>query len=103
MADELRLTGELVAVRKKPDTNYAAPRNQPGGDDLPDIFSGSLIVRGYGQAIVLATGPHSKIGQIGSALQLIEAEVPLSAAGNGTDSPCFRRSMLCPFDYRNPD
>lgn len=45
-ADESLLTGESVPVRKK----AAAARNEriprPGGEDLPFVFSGTLIVRG---------------------------------------------------------
>ena len=66
-ADESLLTGESVPVRKL--AGGAAPASQrPGGDDLPYIFSGSLVVRGTGIAEVLATGPRSEIGKIGKSL-----------------------------------
>ena len=67
-ADESLLTGESVAVRKiaQPDTDELAP---PGGDDLPFVYSGSLVVQGRGMARVLATGVRSEIGKIGKALQ----------------------------------
>ena len=67
-ADESLLTGESVAVRKvaQPDANELAP---PGGDDLPFVYSGSLVVQGRGVARVLATGARSAIGKIGNALQ----------------------------------
>lgn len=74
MADESLLTGESVAVRKKPDTRSDTPFNKPGGDDLPDVYSGTLIVRGYGTAIITHTGIHSQIGEIGRALQSIDTE-----------------------------
>ena len=76
MADESLLTGESVPVRKKPDADFSAPLGKPGGDDLPHVFSGSLIVRGFGQAIVTDTGERSQIGKIGHALHTIEAESP---------------------------
>lgn len=48
----------------------------PGGDDLPYIFSGSLVVRGSGVAEVIATGSKSEIGKIGHSLQAVEMEPP---------------------------
>jgi Ca2+-transporting ATPase len=74
-ADESLLTGEAVPVRKT-STSAEAPRARPGGDDLPHVFAGSLIVQGQGVAEVLATGPRSEIGRIGQALGSIEAEPP---------------------------
>ena len=72
-ADESLLTGESVAVRKiaQPDTSELAP---PGGDDLPFVYSGTLVVQGRGMARVLATGMHSEIGKIGKALQVLTIE-----------------------------
>ena len=47
---------------------------KPGGDDLPFIYSGTLIVKGQGIAQVRATGLHTEIGKIGKALQILEPE-----------------------------
>ena len=71
--DESLLTGESVPVRKLA-RDGATPLAQPGGDDLPFVFSGSLVVRGHGIAEVTATGAKSEIGKIGRALTLIETE-----------------------------
>jgi Ca2+-transporting ATPase len=67
-ADESLLTGESVAVRKIADAD-ASEISPPGGDDLPFVYSGTLVVQGRGTARVLATGPRSEIGKIGKTLQ----------------------------------
>jgi Ca2+-transporting ATPase len=72
--DESLLTGESVPVRKLAGPVGSPAR--PGGDDLPYVFSGSLIVRGSGLAEVSATGPRSEIGRIGQSLSALEAEPP---------------------------
>ncbi len=72
-ADESLLTGESVPVRKQasPDQQTLA---KPGGDDLPAVFSGTLITQGQGVAEVMATGLRTELGKIGKALQTVEAE-----------------------------
>ena len=46
--DESLLTGESIAVRKTARRDGAPTTGQrPGGDDLPYVFSGALVVRGY--------------------------------------------------------
>lgn len=72
-ADESLLTGESVPVRKLQWDGVKEMTN-PGGDDLPFIYSGTLIVEGQGIAKVLATGMQTEMGKIGKALQALETE-----------------------------
>lgn len=74
-ADESLLTGEAVPVRKALAAELPSDM-RPGGDDLPFVYSGSLIVRGQGLAEVTATGTQSEIGKIGKSLSGIENEPP---------------------------
>ncbi len=75
-ADESLLTGEAVSVRKVncESTEELSAMARPGGDDLPFVYSGSLIVQGHGVAEVKATGINTEIGKIGKALQTVESE-----------------------------
>ncbi len=75
-ADESLLTGESVSVRKIccMSTEKIPVMARPGGDDLPFIFSGSLIVQGQGVAVARATGINTEMGKIGKALQKVESE-----------------------------
>lgn len=72
-ADESLLTGESVPVRKAASAEAGAV-GKPGGDDLPFVFSGSLVTSGQGVAEVLATGPRTELGKIGKALQGVATE-----------------------------
>lgn len=62
-ADESILTGESLPLIKQAD-----------GSSL--IFSGTLIVRGTGRAVVVATGPSTQIGRIGRAVVGMTTEKP---------------------------
>ncbi|MBL6749589.1 MAG: cation-translocating P-type ATPase [Nevskia sp.] len=77
-ADESLLTGESVPVTKAAAADLGeAPH--PGGDGLPYVFSGTLVVRGRGIAQVRATGGRSEIGKIGVLLsEVAEEATPLS-------------------------
>jgi P-type Ca2+ transporter type 2C len=73
--DESLLTGESLPVRKvaaKVEAQSATPR--PGGDDLPFVYSGTLVVQGQGIAEVRAIGAQTEMGKIGNALQKVKPE-----------------------------
>ncbi len=73
-ADESLLTGESVPVRKSPSSEKDTESVRPGGDDLPYVYSSTLIVQGYGVAEVICTGTRTEIGKIGKALQSLGQE-----------------------------
>jgi Ca2+-transporting ATPase len=82
--DESLLTGESVSVDKTPDnkpqdssTEKMADAQLESGADasrVGQLFSGSLVVRGKGIAVVTRTGSKTAIGKIGQALASIEEE-----------------------------
>ncbi len=71
--DESLLTGESVPVRKVA-WDGVREMTRPGGEDLPFVFSGTLIVQGQGIAKVRSTGIHTEMGNIGKALQTVQVE-----------------------------
>jgi Ca2+-transporting ATPase len=74
--DESALTGESVAVRKAATTRESLDdeMGSPGGEATPWVFSGTLVVKGHGVAVVKATGAGTELGRIGVALRTIEPE-----------------------------
>ncbi|MDP4237428.1 MAG: cation-translocating P-type ATPase, partial [Bacteroidota bacterium] len=71
--DESLLTGESVPVRKSV-WDRSTEFSRPGGDSLPFIYSGTLIVKGRGIAEVLSTGMNTEMGKIGKGLQSVTPE-----------------------------
>ena len=74
--DESLLTGESASVRKAEWDNKEGIR-RPGGEDLPFVYSGTLIVSGRGIARVLSIGQATEMGKIGKALESIREEATL--------------------------
>ena len=52
----------------------SAAMGRPGGDATPWVFSGTLVVKGHGLALVKQTGTGTELGRIGTALSTIEPE-----------------------------
>jgi len=73
LADESLLTGESVSVSKS-EWNGTDKSIQPGGDDLPFVYSGSMIVQGNGVVKATSTGSNTEIGKIGKALDSVVEE-----------------------------
>jgi Ca2+-transporting ATPase len=69
--DEAALTGESAAVEKSPD-RLASP-DLAIGDRTNVVFAGTLVTRGRGQAVVVATGMATEFGQISRLVQTVEA------------------------------
>ena len=72
--DESQLTGESMAVSKCAAGGKQAPA-APGGDEMPFVWSGSLVLQGDGLARVSATGPRTELGKIGRSLQAVGSEL----------------------------
>ena len=75
-ADESLLTGESVPVRKAA-ASGDVEMARPGGDDLPFVFSGTLVVRGAGLARATGTGARTELGKIGKSLREVDQEPTL--------------------------
>jgi Ca2+-transporting ATPase len=71
--DESLLTGEAFPVRKElPEAEAGSVR--PESEKTVPVYAGSLVVRGRGVGLVMATGGDSAIGKIGAALAGIDPE-----------------------------
>ncbi|HEU5137627.1 MAG TPA: cation-translocating P-type ATPase [Steroidobacteraceae bacterium] len=74
--DEALLTGESQAMRKRVADGIPDSLSPPGGENASQVFSGTLVIRGTGLALILATGSASAIGAIGQSLSGLETEQP---------------------------
>ena len=72
--DESALTGESVSVHKIEETIKTAKLLTQEQKNM--VFKGTYILSGSGQAIVVATGLNTVIGQIAKEIKAIDAEMP---------------------------
>jgi len=74
--DESLLTGESVPVHKRSTARIPERLEPPGGAETSHLFSGTLVIRGTGLIVVVATGLRSAIGAIGQSLAGLSREQP---------------------------
>ena len=94
--DESLLTGESLPVCKIAAVG-PVEMARPGGDTLPFVYSGTLVVQGQGMIQVQAIGTQTEMGKIGKALQTVKPEsTPLQREMNRLVSRLFGIALsLC--------
>lgn len=73
--NEAALTGESEPVHKTAD----APAGEQSEEGRNALFKGTTVVSGRGEAVVVATGPFTAIGEVAREVEGIHAETPLAA------------------------
>ena len=73
--DESLLTGESLPVSKDPSVVLA--EEAPLGDRKNMAFAGSVVTRGQGRGVVVATATNTEVGQLASFMEMEEAKPPL--------------------------
>ncbi|MEM4449121.1 MAG: cation-transporting P-type ATPase [Fervidicoccaceae archaeon] len=77
--DESSLTGESFPIPK--DANVILPKETEIADRKNMVFAGTVVTRGRGKAIVVATGSKTELGRVGKLAQEIkEPKTPLQVA-----------------------
>ena len=71
--EEAALTGESVPVDKQ--ENEIEEKDVPIGDRVNMLYSGSNIVYGRGEAVVVATGMNTELGKIAEAISSQKVEI----------------------------
>ncbi len=77
--DESALTGESLPVDKH--AQDTIPPDAPVAEWRTMVFAGSLITRGRGAALVVATGPHTQLGRVAALARSVKPpRTPLQLA-----------------------
>lgn len=74
--NESLLTGESIPVRKSA-SEKGQIMSRPGGENIPFVYSGTMVTSGQGVAEVLAIGGQTELGKIGKSLKTLETEQTL--------------------------
>ena len=72
--DESLLTGESIADTK--DEQQVLPVSTPVADRSNMLFGGTMVLKGRGNGVVVATGAKTELGKIASDVQRAEQTVP---------------------------
>jgi len=72
--DESLLSGESVPLNKLSSTKDIA-LGEPGGESISSLFGSTVVTKGYGLAVVQATGSATAVGHIGQSLATAD-EIP---------------------------
>ncbi|HMO87209.1 MAG TPA: HAD-IC family P-type ATPase, partial [Lacipirellulaceae bacterium] len=74
--DESLLTGESLAVTKDP--SWVGGESTPAADCLNMSYAGSIVVRGRGKGVAVATGASTMVGELaGDVMNTIGGKPPL--------------------------
>lgn len=65
--DESLLSGESVPLNKLSSTSDIV-LGEPGGESISSLFGSTVVTKGYGLAVVQATGSATAVGRIGQSL-----------------------------------
>lgn len=76
-ADESMLTGESVAASKYTQSIKQKAEGMVNQDKRNILFSGTLVVRGKGTGVVIATGVSTQMGDIAGGLENNDDKTPL--------------------------
>ncbi len=80
-AVELQVDESLLTGESEPVTKHAEALPDPEvlpADTANVVFAGAMVVEGWGEAVVVATGPQSELGQIAQAVAEVEpTQTPL--------------------------
>lgn len=84
--DEALLTGESLPIAKDPFMEFVDDEPVPVGDRLTMAYSSSIVAKGRGTGVAVATGLNTEIGKIASSLKNSDDDIVVKR-GNGISAP----------------